>query len=272
MPWRHRVDAVLQAWYPGQQFGAALAAVLFGDSDPGGPAAGHLPRRRPPGPGAPDAPGALSGRQRRPALRRGAARRLPLVRRGRPAAAVPVRLRDVVRVVPAARAARGRRPPRGRCLGAREEHEPARRVGGRAALRRLARCGPASRRSSSRATGRWRCEPGESRRVADPAAARRPRGLRRRLERAARALHRARRHLVARPPTAKGVLHRLRPSQAAACAIVPPSRGRSPTCPGGRPRRPSSMHRRASSRLQSLPWCSTALDSGVASVQTTGAF
>ena len=36
MPWRHRVDAVLQAWYPGQQFGAALAAVLFGDSDPGG--------------------------------------------------------------------------------------------------------------------------------------------------------------------------------------------------------------------------------------------
>jgi beta-glucosidase len=36
MPWRHRVDAILQAWYPGQQFGAALAAVLFGDSDPGG--------------------------------------------------------------------------------------------------------------------------------------------------------------------------------------------------------------------------------------------
>ena len=36
MPWRHRVDAVLQSWYPGQQFGAALAAVLFGDSDPGG--------------------------------------------------------------------------------------------------------------------------------------------------------------------------------------------------------------------------------------------
>jgi beta-glucosidase len=36
MPWLHRVDAVLQAWYPGQQFGAALASVLFGDSDPGG--------------------------------------------------------------------------------------------------------------------------------------------------------------------------------------------------------------------------------------------
>jgi beta-glucosidase len=36
MPWLRHVDAVLQAWYPGQQFGAALAAVLFGDSDPGG--------------------------------------------------------------------------------------------------------------------------------------------------------------------------------------------------------------------------------------------
>jgi beta-glucosidase len=36
MPWLHRVDAVLQAWYPGQQFGSALASVLFGDSDPGG--------------------------------------------------------------------------------------------------------------------------------------------------------------------------------------------------------------------------------------------
>jgi beta-glucosidase len=36
MPWLHRVEGVLQAWYPGQQFGAALASVLFGDSDPGG--------------------------------------------------------------------------------------------------------------------------------------------------------------------------------------------------------------------------------------------
>src|SRR6185437_3050530 len=36
MPWLNRVAAVVEAWYPGQQFGAALAAVLFGDSDPGG--------------------------------------------------------------------------------------------------------------------------------------------------------------------------------------------------------------------------------------------
>jgi beta-glucosidase len=36
MPWLNRVDAVIEAWYPGQQFGSALAAVLFGDRDPGG--------------------------------------------------------------------------------------------------------------------------------------------------------------------------------------------------------------------------------------------
>jgi beta-glucosidase len=36
MPWLDDVAAVLQVWYPGEQFGAALAAVLFGDDDPGG--------------------------------------------------------------------------------------------------------------------------------------------------------------------------------------------------------------------------------------------
>ena len=57
MPWLDRVDAVLQAWYPGQQFGAALAAVLFGDSDPGRPPARHVPgRRRPQGPAPPTRP------------------------------------------------------------------------------------------------------------------------------------------------------------------------------------------------------------------------
>ena len=39
MPWLHNVDGVLEAWYPGQQFGTAIAAVLFGDADP----AGRLP-------------------------------------------------------------------------------------------------------------------------------------------------------------------------------------------------------------------------------------
>jgi len=36
MPWLERAGAVVQAWLPGQQFGQALAAVLFGDADPGG--------------------------------------------------------------------------------------------------------------------------------------------------------------------------------------------------------------------------------------------
>jgi beta-glucosidase len=36
MPWLHSVDGVLETWYPGQEFGTAIAAVLFGDADPGG--------------------------------------------------------------------------------------------------------------------------------------------------------------------------------------------------------------------------------------------
>jgi beta-glucosidase len=35
-PWRHRVAGLLQAWYPGQEGGTAVASVLFGDRDPGG--------------------------------------------------------------------------------------------------------------------------------------------------------------------------------------------------------------------------------------------
>jgi beta-glucosidase len=36
MPWLDEVAAVLQLWYPGERFGAALGRVLFGDDDPGG--------------------------------------------------------------------------------------------------------------------------------------------------------------------------------------------------------------------------------------------
>ena len=36
MPWLDEVATVLQVWYPGEQFGTALASVLFGDEDPGG--------------------------------------------------------------------------------------------------------------------------------------------------------------------------------------------------------------------------------------------
>ncbi|MEJ1992744.1 MAG: glycoside hydrolase family 3 C-terminal domain-containing protein, partial [Maritimibacter sp.] len=36
MPWLDDVAAVLQAWYPGQEAGNAIADVLFGDAEPGG--------------------------------------------------------------------------------------------------------------------------------------------------------------------------------------------------------------------------------------------
>ncbi|MCU1599768.1 MAG: hypothetical protein JWO22_477, partial [Frankiales bacterium] len=35
-PWRENVPGIVEAWYPGQQGGTALARVLFGDVDPGG--------------------------------------------------------------------------------------------------------------------------------------------------------------------------------------------------------------------------------------------
>jgi beta-glucosidase len=50
MPWLDQVGAVLEAWHPGQQFGEAVAAVVFGDADPGGrlpvtfPATAEQPR------------------------------------------------------------------------------------------------------------------------------------------------------------------------------------------------------------------------------------
>jgi beta-glucosidase len=36
MPWLNNVAGVIEAWYPGQQDGAAIASVLFGDTNPGG--------------------------------------------------------------------------------------------------------------------------------------------------------------------------------------------------------------------------------------------
>jgi beta-glucosidase len=35
-PWRESINALLEAWYPGQDGGTAIAHVLFGDADPGG--------------------------------------------------------------------------------------------------------------------------------------------------------------------------------------------------------------------------------------------
>ena len=104
MPWLHAVDGVLEAWYPGQKFGTAIAAVLFGDADPGGRLPVTFPASDTAGAGARHASHPLPGRQRRRELRRGPGRRLPLVRRHRAAAAVPVRLRPVLRAVRGLRA------------------------------------------------------------------------------------------------------------------------------------------------------------------------
>ncbi len=54
MPWLDRVPTIVEAWYPGQEHGNALAAVLFGDVDP----SGRLPVTFPTGVGAVPAMGA----------------------------------------------------------------------------------------------------------------------------------------------------------------------------------------------------------------------
>ncbi|MEU2250932.1 glycoside hydrolase family 3 C-terminal domain-containing protein [Streptomyces sp. NPDC019224] len=52
MPWLGEVEAVIQAWYGGRGMGSALAAVLFGDSDPSGRLPVTFPAGSSQGPGA----------------------------------------------------------------------------------------------------------------------------------------------------------------------------------------------------------------------------
>jgi beta-glucosidase len=45
LPWATRVSAILEAWYPGQEGGTALARVIWGDVDPSGRLPQSFPRR-----------------------------------------------------------------------------------------------------------------------------------------------------------------------------------------------------------------------------------
>jgi beta-glucosidase len=44
-PWRESINALLEAWYPGEDGGTAIAKVLFGDVDPGGRLPASFPQR-----------------------------------------------------------------------------------------------------------------------------------------------------------------------------------------------------------------------------------
>jgi len=56
MPWLGDVQGVLETWYPGQQFGTAIAAVLFGDASPGGRLPVTFPASNAQGPAAANPP------------------------------------------------------------------------------------------------------------------------------------------------------------------------------------------------------------------------
>ena len=79
MPWLSSVKGVLEAWYPGQEDGTAIASLLFGDGRPVRPPHRHLPHVAVPGPGVHRR--AVAGRERDRAVLRGRRRRLPLVQR-----------------------------------------------------------------------------------------------------------------------------------------------------------------------------------------------
>jgi beta-glucosidase len=61
MPWLNEVSGVLEAWYPGQQFGTAIAAVLFGDASPGGRLPVTFPANESQGPAPPSQPNHYPG-------------------------------------------------------------------------------------------------------------------------------------------------------------------------------------------------------------------
>ncbi len=125
MPWLSSVKGVLEAWYPGQEDGTAIAALLYGDADPVRAPDGDLPDLAVPGPG--EHGGTVPRHQRHGPVLRGRRRRLPLVQQPGPDSAVPVRLRVVLHQLlvqqPDHRLAVGRRDRRGHGEGHQHRHQ-----------------------------------------------------------------------------------------------------------------------------------------------------
>ncbi len=92
--WLDRVPALVEAWYPGQEGGTALAEILFGDTNPSGRLPATFEKRLEDNP-AFDSHYAGAGHPAHP-LRGGRLRRLPWLRAERRQAAVSVRLRPVL--------------------------------------------------------------------------------------------------------------------------------------------------------------------------------
>ena len=79
MPWLNQVAGVFEGFYDGQEWGTAIAALLFGDVNPSGKLPVTFPTSLTAVPGQHRR--AVAGHQRPGAVLRGPGRRLPLVRR-----------------------------------------------------------------------------------------------------------------------------------------------------------------------------------------------
>ena len=98
MPWNEQVPAILEAWYPGGEDGAAVADVLLGDANPSGKLPITFPKSLDDVPAhTPEQyPGTGKGQQTVEHYSEGAAGGLSLVRREEHRAALSLRPRAVV--------------------------------------------------------------------------------------------------------------------------------------------------------------------------------
>ncbi len=130
MPWAGAVKGIVEAWYPGQEDGNAIASLLYGDTNFSGKLPVTFPTLLSQGPTSTTAQ--WPGPERHRAVLRRAQGRLPLVRRPERHADVPVRVRAVVhlvRVRESDRRSTGRERQRGGRLRRDQQRHPRRRRG-----------------------------------------------------------------------------------------------------------------------------------------------